>query len=119
MILVLQRILLEALLHVLIFPFWWYTKGMLFAAKRCFEIFRYGNEFLVPALWWRNIFVPMFGQVDWQGRLVSFGIRLANGVARTLALLVWLFFATLLFVIWLALPLGVVVLFGLTLFPSP
>jgi len=28
-------------------------------------------------VWLKNLFAPMFGQTDWQGRLISFFMRLA------------------------------------------
>ncbi len=64
-----------------------------------------------PGLWLKNIFVPMFGQYDWQGRLVSFFMRLVQVVVRSVALVFWLIACLVLFVLWLALP--VVVATGL------
>jgi hypothetical protein len=112
-ILILQRLFLETILDFFYFPLWWYTKGSLYAARSCFGIFKQGNANLAPGLWLANLFVPMFGQFDFQGRVISFFMRLVQIIARTVALVVWLLFCLVLFVIWLALPL--IVLYGLVM----
>lgn len=107
-ILILQRLLLEAVLDIIYFPIWWYTKGLAHAARWCFGLFARGNENLAPGLWLANIFVPMYGQFDWQGRIISFLMRLVQIFARTVALFVWLSLCLVLFFCWLALPAWVV-----------
>lgn len=104
LILVLQRICLDALIDVVYFPIWWYTGGIKFMVSKCLDIIKGGNESLAPGLWLKNIFVPMFGQWDFQGRLISFFMRLVQVVARSIALLVWIAFAWGLFLFWLVLP---------------
>lgn len=103
-IIILQRLLLEAFLDILYFPFWWYTKGAVHALRWCFNLLKLGNENLAPGLWLANLFVPMFGQFDWQGRIVSFLMRLVQIFARTVALAVWVSLCFVLFLGWLALP---------------
>lgn len=108
-ILVLQRIALEAVLDIFYFPIWWYTKGAVKAVHWCLGLFADGNNRLAPMLWLKNIFVPMYGQYDWQGRIISFLMRFAQIIFRSLAVAVWLLFCFFLFIIWLALPVLVVV----------
>ncbi len=103
-ILILQRLFLEAILDIFYFPIWWYTKGALHVLRWCFNLLKLGNENLAPGLWLANLFVPMFGQFDWQGRIVSFLMRLVQIFARTVALAVWLNLCLVLFLGWLALP---------------
>ncbi|HSR88895.1 MAG TPA: hypothetical protein VLK22_00655 [Candidatus Udaeobacter sp.] len=103
-ILVLQRLLIETVLDVIYFPIWWYTKGAAHALRWCFNLLKTGNENLAPGLWLANLFVPMFGQFDIQGRIVSFFMRLVQILARTVALAVWLTLCLVLFLVWLALP---------------
>lgn len=103
-ILILQRLLLEAVLDIFYFPIWWYTKGALHALRWCFNLLRLGNQNLAPGLWLANLFVPMFGQFDWQGRIVSFLMRLVQIFARTVALFVWCILCLVLFLGWLILP---------------
>lgn len=75
---------------------------MLAAAREQWETFAVG-------LWIKNILVPMYGQGDFWGRIVSFGMRLANIVGRILAWLVW---AAILLVGWIVWPLLPLVALG-------
>ncbi len=107
-LLILQRLTLEFVLDFLYAPIWWYTKGakraILFSAHMVAE----GNAQFAPGLWLVNIFVPMFGQYDWQGRLVSFFVRLMNVIFRSILLLIWIVFSLLMFCVWLIVPAFVV-----------
>lgn len=107
-VIILQRLFLEAVADVFYFPVWWYTGGVKHAARWCFELFRNGNKMLAPGLWLKNIFVPMFGQFDWQGRLISIFMRFVNVVGRSIALGVWLVVCVGLFGLWVVFPVLVV-----------
>jgi len=107
-ILVLQRLLVEALWDIGYFPLWWYTLGAKRALLWCWDFLKLGNRNLAPGLWLRNIFVPMYGQYDWQGRIISFFMRSVQILARMFALLMWLILSLFLWIIWLALPIIVV-----------
>lgn len=110
-VLVLQKLFLEAIFDIVYFPLWWYTAGAKHALLWCLHLFLSGNRRLAPGLWLKNIFVPMFGQYDWQGRIISFFMRTVQIVARTAALLIWLGVCVGLFLSWIALP--IIVLYGL------
>jgi hypothetical protein len=110
-ILILQKLFLEALLDIFYFPVWWYAGGALHAMRYCAVLLKQGNSRLAPGIWLANLFVPMFGQFDWQGRIVSFFMRLVQIIVRTIALTVWLLCCVLLFVLWLAIP--IVVWYGI------
>ena len=110
-ILVLQRLFFEALLDALYFPIWWYTGGIKYAAGGLFGLFNRGNQTLAPGLWLKNIFVPMFGQYDWQGRMISFFMRSVQVFFRSLALLLWAVVCLVLFFFWLVFP--IIVIYGL------
>lgn len=103
-VVILQRLLLEALLDVIYFPLWWYAGGAKHALFWCLDFFKTGNQTLAPGLWLKNIFVPMYGQYDFQGRLISFIMRLANVIGRSIALFVWMLLAVIIFLAYLALP---------------
>ena len=109
-ILVLQRMTIEFLFDLIYFPVWWYTGGVKHAFKYCIHLFKSGNANLAPGLWLKNILVPMFGQSDFQGRLVSFFMRLANVFFRSLLLLFWLLIVILVFIFWIAFPLFIVMM---------
>ena len=99
----------DALLDLFYFPLWWYTGGVVHSAKWCGQFFMEGNKTLAPVLWIQNLFVPMFGQYDWQGRIISFFMRLAQFFFRSLALLIWFVVCLALFCVWLILP---IIVFG-------
>lgn len=103
-IIVLQRLLLDALLDLVYFPVWWFTAGAKHVLLWCIQLVVKGNRTLAPGLWLINIFVPMYGQYDWQGRIVSFFMRLIQVVFRSLALVFWILFCLSLFFGWLSLP---------------
>lgn len=109
-VLVLQRITIQFLFDLVYFPLWWYTGGTKHTGLFCFDLLRRGNARLAPGLWLRNIYVPMFGQYDWQGRLVSFFMRLMNVIIRTILLFFWLNIVIIIFALWLVFPLFVVVM---------
>ena len=113
--LVYQRLIIRFFLNIFYTPIWWYSKGTIRAFKFCRHLLAVGNKNLVPILWLKNIFVPMFGQNDWQGKIVSFFVRLANVVGRSLALLIWFFIVVLLLLVWLFLPVFVVTMLILSI----
>ena len=84
-----QRLLFETLLDIFYFPLWWYSGGLKHAFLWCIDVLKSGNNTLAPGLWLKNIAVPMYGQYDWQGRLISFFMRLVQVIFRGLALMVW------------------------------
>ncbi|MFZ5365277.1 MAG: hypothetical protein ACOZBH_03760 [Patescibacteria group bacterium] len=102
------------------FPVWWYTKGLAKGWRRFSGTLRSANESLGLTIWIKNLFTPMFGQTDWQGRLVSFFMRLFQIIFRSLIFFGWLVFALIIFIIRTLFPILVVymILFnlGLTLF---
>lgn len=108
---VLQRLLIEAVFDVIYFPVWWYTRGAVRSARWCFNLLKRGNQRLAPGLWLLNIFVPMYGQWDWQGRIISFFMRFFQIIIRTVGLLAWLSVCLALFVFWLIFP--AIIMYGM------
>jgi hypothetical protein len=104
---VIQRLLLQLLRDILWFPFWWYTTGFLRAFFGVRAIFSEGNASLAPGLWLKNLFVPMFGQYDMQGRIVSVFVRCGNVIVRGIGMSVWLVLCAMLFSVYLLVPLVV------------
>ncbi len=107
-LLVFQRLLLDFLFDIVYFPIWWYTNGLKRAVLYCAGLWQFANEYMAPGLWLKNIFVPMFGQADWQGRVMSFFMRLMNVFFRGILLFVWTILVFLLFLVWLFIPVLVV-----------
>ena len=103
-LLIWQRLIGEAFLDILYFPVWWFTGGAKHVLFWCFDLLKSGNATLAPGLWLANILVPMFGQYDWQGRIISFFMRLAQVIGRSFALLCWFLVCFALFILWIVFP---------------
>lgn len=109
-LIVFQRLVFDFLIHLLYFPIWWYTGGAKRALLFCAGLVRDGNYNLSPGLWLKNVLVPMFGQTDWQGRLMSIFMRIVNVIVRSFGLLVWTTIMVGVFFIWLLFPVFVTTL---------
>ncbi len=107
-LLILQRLILEFFFDFIYAPIWWYTSGLARAGRFSARLVATGNAQFAPGLWLHNIFVPMFGQYDWQGRLVSFFVRLVNVIIRSLLLILWVIFSFVVFLLWIGIPIFII-----------
>ena len=86
--------------RILFWPIWWYTIGL----KRLLTILAENiieeEQRLGVGLWWKNLFTPMYGQYDWQGRIISFFMRLFVGIGRILLLLLLFSITFVALVVW-------------------
>lgn len=73
----------------------------------------YRQKSLGLGVWIKNIFVPMYGQRDWQGVLISIFIRIMQIVFRSIAMTIWLVVAIAMLILWLTFPAAAV--FGIVL----
>jgi hypothetical protein len=89
---------------VLYFPVWWYSLGFFRFAKRIFSFWREQAFSLAVLVWLKNIFTPMYGQSDFVGRLISFGVRLVQVIIRSFILLIWLIICLIIILFWPAFP---------------
>jgi len=103
--LVLQRLGLQFILDVVLFPVWWYKGGLRRVLIALSHSLQDTNRSLAPGLWLKHIFTPMYGQTDIQGRLMSFFMRVVNVIGRSIALLVWLIILFCLLCLWFGIPL--------------
>jgi hypothetical protein len=51
------------------------------------------SETFALGVWMKNLFVPMYGDTEWSGRLISFGIRFVMIFVRGGAVAIWSSFA--------------------------
>lgn len=98
------KIIISLILEIIYFPIWWYGEGLFKVVVNLFSFLRNQERSLGFFIWLKNVFVPMYGQYDWPGRLISFFIRLVQIIIRGVALFVWLVICLSLLIIWLALP---------------
>jgi hypothetical protein len=100
-----QALWLEVIYPLLSAPSWWYSRGLARAIDRYVERLREGDAYLGASVWWRNLFIPMYGQTDLAGRIISLGVRFIQGLVRGAAYVTWVFLATLLVGGYVGLPL--------------
>ncbi|MFA4999847.1 MAG: hypothetical protein WC545_00595 [Patescibacteria group bacterium] len=98
------KIITQILGEILYFPIWWYSVGFIRRVKVSWSFLRNREISLGFSVWAKNIFVPMYGQRDFAGRLISFLVRLVQIIARGLVLFLWLIIVLLGLIFWLALP---------------
>ena len=89
------------------FPVWWYTRGMVRTGAYCLRTVRHTAQSFGLTVWLKNLFTPMYGQYDIQGRIISFFIRLVAIAYYAVFLLVESVIMTAVFLAWLAFPLFV------------
>lgn len=94
----------ELIGDVVRFPLWWYTTGVVYTATTLTNGVRYYARSLGIAVWIRNIFVPMYGQHDWQSRIISVFMRSAQIFFRGFGVCIWTCMSFLAFVVYIALP---------------
>lgn len=86
------------------FPVWWYTTGLKKAALGCINSVKNVEKRWNLRIWIRNLFVPMFGEYDWQGRIISFFVRIVQIIIRSILVSVWTILVFLAFIIHIILP---------------
>lgn len=74
---------------IVMFPVWWYTRGLKIAAGRAFHSVEDASQWLGLGVWVKNLFVPMYGETSWQGKLISFFVRLFMIIVRGLGVVAW------------------------------
>lgn len=86
------------------FPWWWYTRGLRRVLGWAVRTLRGWERTVGLRVWLKNLFTPMFGQTDWQGRMISFLMRLAVLVGRLFQVLFGSIAVLVATLIYLALP---------------
>lgn len=112
----LRLFLSETVGSIIRFPFWWYTEGLIEAARWCARGLRYRWESAGIAVWLSNFFVPMYGQYDLAGRLVSVVMRFVVLIGRLIGLIAEAVGYTLLLAAWVILPIASLILLAEALF---
>jgi hypothetical protein len=98
------KIIISLIFEIVYFPVWWYSVGLGRAIKNIWHFWRDQEKVLGFLVWAKNIFVPMYGQYDWAGRLISFMVRLVQIIFRGFVLFIWLILCLFALLAWLALP---------------
>lgn len=93
--------------NIIFFPIWWYSFGFFRFASRIFSFWCSEQRALALWVWLRNLFVPMYGQHDFTGRVISFFVRCFQIFFRSLGMLFWIVIGLILMLLWLVLPLAI------------
>lgn len=98
----LRYFFIDLLGGVIKFPIWWYTHGLVFVAKGGWSWIAGYSKTLALSVWMKNLFVPMYGLYDWQSRIISFLMRVAQIIARAIGVLILTVIIAVALVIYLA-----------------
>jgi hypothetical protein len=97
------KLFFETIGHVLFFPIWWYSRGLVGVLRFVGHSIRNQYESLGLGVWLSNLFVPMYGTTDLAGRLISFLVRFFMVLLRGLYLMIWTVIVFVLLVVYLLL----------------
>lgn len=100
----LAKIMARVIWDFLYFPIWWYSAGFLKTLRGVGHFYQNQEASLAFHIWLKNIFVPMYGQHDIAGRLISFFIRVVQIIYRGLAMLIVLMLGLIFIAFYLSLP---------------
>lgn len=99
-----RLLFVDLLGSVVWFPVWWYSKGLSLVSSKALAALQYRVRSYGFRIWVRNFFVPMYGQYDITGRLVSVFMRFIVLIGRSIALAVEALIYGLGLVVWVIAP---------------
>lgn len=91
--LVLKTAALRSICELLYLPLWWYTTGLRETFGRLLRSISGSVQYFGVDVWSKNLFVPMYGDESITGRAISFLVRLAVLVFRSLGVVAWVILA--------------------------
>jgi len=100
-------LLIDELRAILYFPLWWYSGGLLKMIRGCGRWINDFQQTLGFMIWVKNLFVPMFGQRDIPGRIISFFLRLVQIIFRGIVVLIFVILNLIFIICWIILPIFV------------
>ncbi|HTM68677.1 MAG TPA: hypothetical protein VL426_05235 [Candidatus Binatia bacterium] len=106
-VLAIRYLAVDVVGSLLYFPLWWFSAGAYRTGRFCVGTVRRQAQAFAIGVWLRNLFTPMYGLRDWQGRIISFFMRLMIVTWYSIVLTVMSVLMLLLFIAWLAFPLFV------------
>ncbi|MCR4280664.1 MAG: hypothetical protein NUV82_04580 [Candidatus Komeilibacteria bacterium] len=102
--------LFDLIKEILYFPVWWYSLGLWQVLRGSGRGIKTGSQRLGVGVMFRYWFKPMYGQTDWQGKIISFFMRSAVLFGRTIMLLIWTMVVLVGLAIYIILPVAIVYL---------
>lgn len=98
------QILAGLVRDLLLFPAWWYTRGLLETSERITAFWANSLKSLNLLVWLKNIFVPMYGQHDFTGVLVSIFMRIVQIILRSIGFAFLLVAGIVALLLWILAP---------------
>ena len=100
----LKSLVLDLIGEILYFPLWWYGSGLKQTILSVWRYIKNTSRDLGLVILFKNLFKPMFGQYDKEGRLISFFMRLVITFSKLIMfiLLSLLYLTAIIF--WIFLP---------------
>jgi len=83
---------------------WWYTRGLKRVMLSCFGSIETMAKSFGVSVWFKNLFVPMYGMYDWQSRIISFFVRVFQLIFRGIGLVIWSLLLFLALAVYILLP---------------
>jgi len=102
-----KSLFLDWIGEILYFPLWWYGKGLKAVVTHVVNSINNTLRDLALPLMMKNIFKPMFGQYDKQGRFISFIMRILMIFGRLIIFIFLLIIYLAILFFWLVLPIFV------------
>lgn len=112
---VLDVLITEVAVSVVRFPIWWYSTGFRRVASSAVNALRYRSEEFAFGLWMKNLFVPMYGQVDLTGKIISVFMRIVVLIGRGIAFCIEAALYAVGLACWLLAPFLIALFLGLNL----
>ena len=101
---ILSRLFAGLFFEIIYAPVWWYSAGLLWFMGRVGASIKETSVSAGLGIWVKNLFVPMYGQYDAWGRIMSFFVRFVNIIVRSLWVGFWVLLCVVALFVWVALP---------------
>lgn len=99
------QILAGLVRDLLLFPVWWYTRGLFETLDKITAFWANSLKALNLTVWIKNIFVPMYGQRDFAGVMISVGMRIIQIILRAIGFAFLLVAGVAALLLWILAPL--------------
>ncbi|MBI4414690.1 MAG: hypothetical protein HY566_00440 [Candidatus Kerfeldbacteria bacterium] len=110
----LRFIFLDLVLDIVRFPAWWFSRGAVKAVQWYGRTLEDALDRLALKVLAQNLGRPMFGDYTREGRIISFFMRIIQLVISTILFAGWWVILTVVLIVYLLLPIGVVGLLVVT-----
>lgn len=105
-------LVIEFLFDVVRFPWWWYSGGLKLVFDKCWRGLTIARARVGLGIFARYLFKPMYQDYSWQGRIISFFMRLFLLIEKSIRLTIMTIWYLAIFIIWLLLlPTSLVMIF--------